>query len=302
MSAAPQRILVTGANKGIGFHIVRLMAHHLTRTRQPAEIFLGCRNVELGEKARRDVEAELQASSGAGKNGGPASSCVSLKFVQLDLTAPATMTSAAQKIGPPLHVLVNNAGMAFKGDAFSVEVAARTIGTNFEGTMLVTEAFLPLLLDGATYRPHQDPPRRIVNVCSMAGLLKNRYSAQLKQRWLACQSKEDILALTTEFIAKVREDTYAQFGWPRQTYAVSKAAEIAFTRLLARDLADQNVLVYPCCPGWCRTDMAGDRAPRSAEEGADTPTWLALENVYALQICLGLLERSFALILLVDVR
>lgn len=29
------------------------------------------------------------------------------------------------------------------------------------------------------------------------------------------------------------------------------------------------------CPGWVRTDMGGDKAPRSPEEGADTIVWLA---------------------------
>lgn len=32
--------------------------------------------------------------------------------------------------------------------------------------------------------------------------------------------------------------------------------------------------MYVCCPGWCRTDMAGDKAPKSKEEGADTPLYL----------------------------
>ena len=29
-----------------------------------------------------------------------------------------------------------------------------------------------------------------------------------------------------------------------------------------------------CCPGWCRTNMAGDKATKSAAEGAETPVWL----------------------------
>jgi len=33
--------------------------------------------------------------------------------------------------------------------------------------------------------------------------------------------------------------------------------------------------VNAVCPGWCRTNMAGDKAPRSAEQGASTPVWLA---------------------------
>lgn len=28
------------------------------------------------------------------------------------------------------------------------------------------------------------------------------------------------------------------------------------------------------CPGWCRTDMAGQKAAKSAEEGADTAMFL----------------------------
>jgi NAD(P)-dependent dehydrogenase (short-subunit alcohol dehydrogenase family) len=37
----------------------------------------------------------------------------------------------------------------------------------------------------------------------------------------------------------------------------------------------KGVLVDAMCPGHCRTDMGGADAPRSAEEGADTVTWLA---------------------------
>jgi len=29
-----------------------------------------------------------------------------------------------------------------------------------------------------------------------------------------------------------------------------------------------------CCPGWCRTDMAGQNAELSIEEGALTPVFL----------------------------
>lgn len=38
----------------------------------------------------------------------------------------------------------------------------------------------------------------------------------------------------------------------------------------------KGVLINACCPGWCRTDMAGPKAPRSPEEGADVAVYLAL--------------------------
>ena len=60
-------------------------------------------------------------------------------------------------------------------------------------------------------------------------------------------------------------------------YRVSKAALNALTRNLAAETGhgSRGVLVDAMCPGHCRTDMGGDQAPRSAEEGAQTIVWLA---------------------------
>ena len=58
-------------------------------------------------------------------------------------------------------------------------------------------------------------------------------------------------------------------------YRVSKTGLNALTRMLTAELADENILVNSVCPGWVRTDMGGQNARRSVEEGADTPVWLA---------------------------
>jgi len=57
-------------------------------------------------------------------------------------------------------------------------------------------------------------------------------------------------------------------------YAVSKAGLNALTVKAAESLGNA-VKVNSACPGWVRTDMGGEKAPRSVEEGADTPIWLA---------------------------
>jgi NAD(P)-dependent dehydrogenase (short-subunit alcohol dehydrogenase family) len=61
--------------------------------------------------------------------------------------------------------------------------------------------------------------------------------------------------------------------WP--AYSVSKASLNALTVMLASELRGTNILVNAVCPGWVRTDMGGSNAPRSVEEGAATPVWLA---------------------------
>ena len=58
-------------------------------------------------------------------------------------------------------------------------------------------------------------------------------------------------------------------------YRISKTALNALTRILAAETAGSRIKVNAACPGWCRTDLGGQDAPRSPEEGIDTVVWLA---------------------------
>lgn len=61
------------------------------------------------------------------------------------------------------------------------------------------------------------------------------------------------------------------------SYCLSKLALNGITIILAQSLKDKGIIVNSMCPGWVRTDMGGDSAQRSPEEGADTAIWLAAE-------------------------
>ncbi|QLE54261.1 SDR family oxidoreductase [Nostoc sp. TCL26-01] len=59
------------------------------------------------------------------------------------------------------------------------------------------------------------------------------------------------------------------------TYRISKTALNALTRIFASELHGTNILVNSVCPGWVKTDMGGQDAPRTPEEGVETIVWLA---------------------------
>jgi len=67
-----------------------------------------------------------------------------------------------------------------------------------------------------------------------------------------------------------------QMGEGSPAYRVSKAALNALTCTLAAEVAASGILVNSMSPGWVQTDMGGEEAPRTVEQGADTAVWLCL--------------------------
>jgi len=59
------------------------------------------------------------------------------------------------------------------------------------------------------------------------------------------------------------------------SYCLSKLALNGATIMLNEVLKPKNIAVYSMCPGWVKTDMGGDNASRTPEQGADTAIWLA---------------------------
>ena len=72
---------------------------------------------------------------------------------------------------------------------------------------------------------------------------------------------------------------YKDKGWTNTGYGTTKMAVTALTKIQAREMAasgKEDILVNSCCPGWVRTDMAGDRAPLTPDQGAETPVHIAM--------------------------
>ena len=59
------------------------------------------------------------------------------------------------------------------------------------------------------------------------------------------------------------------------SYRISKTGLNGLTAYLHGEYADDGLLANAVCPGWVATEMGGEEAPRTPEEGAATPVWLA---------------------------
>ena len=66
------------------------------------------------------------------------------------------------------------------------------------------------------------------------------------------------------------------------TYCLSKLALNGATIMLDQALNKRGIAVNSMCPGWVRTDMGGQNASLSVEEGADTAVWLATDAPHSL--------------------
>lgn len=236
-SSSVQRALVSGASRGLGLAIARGLVE------QGYEVLGTSRNA-AGDRAIADIGAES---------------------VRLDVTSTASIESLQTSLEDGLDALVNNAGVSLEG--FDVEVVRRTLEVNVYGPMRLTDALLPRI------RPHG----RIVMVSSGMGALE-AFGQDLQRRFLdPGLERETLIDLMESFAAAVEAGNHVELGWPSSAYRVSKAGLGALVRVLQRELEGdaRALLVNAACPGWVRTDMGGTHAPRSPEEGADTPIWLA---------------------------
>jgi carbonyl reductase 1 len=242
MTTVERRIaLVTGATRGIGEATARALA------REGLRVVVGGRDARLGEKVAREL-------------GGGAS------FAELDLTDGRSIDALAKRLEGGLDVLVNNAGATF--DGFDAAIARRTLDVNFVGMMNLTDRLLPLLR----------PNARIVMVSSGMGEVSCLAPELRSEVMSPSLERTRLVAFVDRFVADVAEGRHTRSGWPSNAYRVSKVAMNAYVRILARELAGdtRNILVNAACPGWVRTAMGGAGAPRSPEQGAKTPAWLAL--------------------------
>ena len=131
----------------------------------------------------------------------------------------------------------------------------------------MTDKILPVLADGG----------KIVTMGSLMGPVsfKRMTNEKLKERFQSPDlTKDQLFELVRQFGAGVADNTYAEKGWPKTVYGISKLAINTYARLFGgrEDVRNRNIQVYACCPGYIQTDMTGHNAKAlPLEEGTVTP-------------------------------
>lgn len=240
-----RRILVTGANKGIGRAIVKAIVEQ----HEDAFVYLGSRDRGRGDEAKAAIGSDRVA------------------VVALDVTSDASVGAAVKEVeahlgGEKLYGVVNNAGVGHGAGATRDDM----VQANTLGLRRVCEAFLSLV---------EPKGGRIVNVTSASG--PNFVSA--------AGADDKKLLLDPNVTWKQLETYLASASASgSDAYGLSKAVANAYTVLLAREHPNLRInactpgfietdLTRSFASGKSRADLAA-MGMKPPEAGAVAPLFL----------------------------
>lgn len=225
--SSTQTILITGGNAGLGLEIVRALAKHAN----PFNIIIGSRNLEKGNNAVAQIQAELPQTQSK------------LSTVQIDILSDDSIRGAVEYVSSTfgkLDVLINNAGANIDREIQAGNISLRdgwnlAWNTNVTGSHVTTAEFIPLLLKSST------------------------------PRLLFITSGTSPLALTEVMEGPLgRINASPEAGWPKahtlnptESYRSSKAGLNMMMRQWHRILKNDGVKVFAVSPGFLATGLGG---------------------------------------------
>lgn len=253
-------LLVTGANRGIGYEAVKYLSQQLPND----TILLSSRSVENGNAAIKKMKEEESGHDFS-----------NVEVIELDITKQASLSSAVNTIREKygeLNDLLHNTGISnVNGDNMSTEI----LNVNVRNAKDTIDAFLPLM-----------PAKtgRIALVSSEVGAwYMAAADASLREKLEDVSNNEwpTIDKYIDDWVAFAQGKSSSLKWSPMssmldQAYGVSKALLTAWARNFAQ--TETKVPIAIVCPGYCSTELNGFSGPRSAAQGGISVAWPLLND------------------------
>jgi carbonyl reductase 1 len=251
--------LVSGSNQGLGFALVEALCKSLGPN---ASVYLTARNGARGKDAIRQLRDRG----------------LSPIFHLLDVTDDTSVATFAETIltrHGGVDIVISNAAARISPSHSQAEQVALFVNTNNHGTFRMIREFGPMLRDDA----------RFLVVASAFGSLRN-LSPDLHGKFdLTTQSLEDVEQLMDDYVHLVETDQAEAQGWPKWINVPSKIAQVASTKIMARQMREEasrrGILINAVCPGMVDTEASRpwfddmSKAQSPAQAAVDV-VWLAM--------------------------
>ncbi|CAG5037633.1 unnamed protein product [Parnassius apollo] len=244
--------IVTGANKGLGYALVKELCENFNGT-----VYLTSRDEERGRCACESLN-QLNLHP---------------VYYQLDIVNYQNISKFCSFIknkDQRVDILINNAGILFLKDAKEPRdfQAEQTILVNFTALVTFTEAMLPYIVNGG----------KIVNISSSSGHLSRIPSEKLRKQISSPNlTLNKLKELMNDYVEAVKQGKDIEEGWGDSPYVVSKVGVNAYTFMLQRRLADRKIAVNCVHPGYVISDMTRGSGSVTPEQAAKVVAKLALE-------------------------
>jgi NAD(P)-dependent dehydrogenase (short-subunit alcohol dehydrogenase family) len=248
--------IVTGANQGLGYALVVGLCQVLPKG---STVYLAARSAERGEEAMRSMRAQGLVPA----------------LALLDVTDDASVQAFSEVVTRRhggVDIVLSNAAARITKDVPPAAQVGTFINTNNHGTYRMLRAFGPLLRDGG----------RFVVVASLFGSLRNLDPRLHHHFDIASRSLEDIERVMDDYAALVGRGEAAAQHWPDWVNIPSKIAQVASTKIYARERREEaerrGILINACCPGL--VDTAASRPWFDDMSTAQTPTEAANDVIW----------------------
>ncbi|KAJ9479600.1 Short-chain dehydrogenase [Pseudozyma hubeiensis] len=255
-TSTPRSVVVTGANKGIGYEAVKQLSPKLPN----ATIYLTARTQANGDAAVQKMKQEVSSHDFS-----------NVRVLLLEIVDPESVKRAVASVkeqSGTLDVLLHNSGISgIDGDYGHPEV----FNVNVRGARATIEAFTTILTKGTG---------KVIVVSSEVGAWQTAaLPKELQSKLLDAPntSWDRVDAWIEDWLRLKQGKDGVKEAWNpvdqlvNSGYSVSKALLNAYLRHFAlNDSAPKLAIV---CPGYCATDLNNNSGYRSAAEGGESVIW-----------------------------